>query len=183
MARATHIAVNLLLIVVLTMQTGLSLAVRQVCSGSAATPLTCGGCGCCEVDAETPNCGCCSGTESSPAKSESCGKEASAKIGCCGQSEPQSHASALKKAKQDVAAERGLPDVAVGCKCLVAPQPFDSPTRRFPPTETRDVLPACGMDNGIVRSAVWPATQAASDLLQRIVVAHFTQVALCVWRL
>lgn len=72
MARATHIAVNLLLIVALTMQPGLAYAVQQDCSAGIAAGFICQGCGSCKVRLERARCSCC-GIEASGDQDACCG--------------------------------------------------------------------------------------------------------------
>ena len=61
MARPTHIAVNLLLSIAVTMQPGLAYGLQQDCSAEVSMGYTCQGCGCCKVQSTTAKCPCCIG--------------------------------------------------------------------------------------------------------------------------
>ncbi len=194
MARATHIAVNLLLIVALTMQPGLAYALGQDCSDGVTTGFTCQGCGCCKVQSETAKCPCCSG-------------EATTDDGkCCGHAQKNQHRVAtfandpfagmeLQKGPVPQDAEppcnEHSPQVqaddvaalAAACHCVTAPEPFDAPVPRSPTTELREVLNVNIACVGDVSVAEKPPLSGFFEFSRRPIEPHFSQIAFCVWRL
>lgn len=199
MARPTHIAVNLLLIVAVTMQPSLAYGLQQDCSAGVSTGYTCQGCGCCKVQAETAKCPCCSGEAT---KEEG---------GCCGHGHKNQHRVAtfaddpfdgmeLQEGPvpvDSVPVEREQPSgertthiqaadlvaLAAACHCVTAPEPFNAPVPRSPATELRDVLTvniACVAD---VATSVQPPLSASFEFARGPIEPHFSQIAFCVWRL
>ena len=199
MARPTHIAVNLLLIVAVTMQPSLAYGLQQDCSAGVSTGYTCQGCGCCKVQSETAKCPCCSGEATTE------------EDGCCGHGHKSQHRRAtfaddpfdgmeLKEgpipvdsvpvdaeqplndhAKQKQVAEFAV--LAAACHCVTAPEPFNAPVPHSPVTELRDVLTvniACVVD---VATSVQPPLSGCFESARRPIEPHFSQIAFCVWRL
>lgn len=194
MARATHIAVNLLLIVTVTMQPSLAYGLQQDCSAGVATGFTCQGCGCCTVQSETAKCPCCS--------SEATDEEDA----CCGHGRKNQHRVAtfaddpfegmeLQEGPVHFGAKQpsdndtvqfqaaNLAALAAACHCVTAPEPFNAPVPRSPATELRDVLTvniACVAD---VATSVQPPLSGPFELARRPIEPHLAQIAFCVWRL
>ena len=194
MARATHIAVNLLLIVAVTMQPGLAYALGQHCSAGVSTGFTCLGCGNCKVQLETASCPCCSG-EATTDEGE-----------CCGHGQKKRHRvetfgddpfTGMELQKGPVPEDTELPryehssqvkadDVvalSTACHCVTAPEPFDAPVPRSPTTELREVLAVHVACVGDVSVSEEPPLSSFFECARRPVEPHFAQIAFCVWRL
>lgn len=194
MARVTHIAVNVLLIVVLTMQPGLAYAVQQDCSAGVTSGFTCQGCGCCKVQSETAKCPCCSG-EATNEEGECCGhgrknqhrvatfaddpfegmELQEGPVPVDSEQPSGEHASPFQVA--DVAA------LAAACHCVTAPEPFNAPVPRSPASELRDILTINIACVGDAATLVQPPLSGFFELARRPIEPHFSQIAFCVWRL
>lgn len=198
MARPTHIAVNLLLIVAVTMQPSLAYGLQQDCSDRVSTGYKCQGCGCCKVQSETVKCPCCSGEATKDDGS------------CCGHAEEEHHAATFaddpfdgmelqegpdpqasllghpKQTSCESAAQVKATDlaaIAAACNCIMAPEPFNAPVPGSPATELRDVLTlsiVCVVD---VATSVQPPRSGSCEYARGPVEPHFSQIAFCVWRL
>lgn len=193
MARTTHIAVNLLLIVAVTMQPGLAYALGQHCSAGVSTGFTCQGCGCCKVQSETAKCPCCN--------SEASDKE----DGCCGH--VRQHEDRVATFANDPFAgmeleEGSVPDeseqprddnqphiqaadtlsLAAACDCVTAPEPFDAPAPRSATIELRDVI-TVSVAHCDATTAERPPLASLFDVAHRPITLHFSQIVFCVWRL
>ena len=141
MARLTRIAVNLLLIVAITIQPTTVRALQKACSGDCSSQFTCQGCGSCEVESPAGRCGCCSGHSDVGSNEESNEEIAS----CCGHGSATEHGiaskfeddpfadmemangpaadhSLLRCADDQLATFANSPLVVSGCRCLHAPE-------------------------------------------------------------
>lgn len=199
MARPTHIAVNLLLIVAVTMQPSLAYGLQQDCFAGVSTGYTCQGCGCCKVQSETAMCPCCNGEATKGDDS------------CCGHGHKTRHRVATfaddpfdgmelqegpvpqeslskyceQRSGENTRQVQGTELVALGatCHCVTSPEPFKAPVPRSPATELRDVLTvntACVVD---VVTSVQPPLSASFEFARGPIEPHFSQIAFCVWRL
>ena len=199
MARPTHIVVNLLLIVAVTMQPSLAYGLQQDCSAGVSTGYTCQGCSCCKVQSETAECPCCSGEAT---------KEDD---GCCGHGPKNQHRVATfaddpfdgmellegpipvnsvptdreqqsgERTTQIQAADGAA--LAAACHCVTAPEPCNAPVPRSPATELRDVLTVNIAGVVDVATSVQPPLSASLEFARGPIEPHFSQIAFCVWRL
>lgn len=199
MARVTHIAVNLSLVVALTIQPAFAYVTGQDCSADCTSGFTCQGCGCCDVRSETAKCSCCT---PKPTNDHSHG-------GCCGHGQSR-QTGMLNQSEDDpfagVAFEDPLPDqteepaqtsdgddqpivaaaaptLSTSCNCVRSSEPLDAPVQRPPLTELRDILSLNNALCGVVDSVDKPPHAWSHDSTQPTITPHFSQIALCVWRL
>ncbi len=161
MAHITSLAVNLLLIVAMTMQPGLAYGFQQDCSAGSTSGFTCQGCGCCKVPSATTKCSCCN---------EDASDEQS---GCCGH-DPQ---------QEDRVSPSVDATLSSGCQCVAAPAPLDAPSPRSSRVELRDILAVSVRDCGPFTVVERPSLASSFDVVHRPLVPHFSQIAFCVWRL
>lgn len=194
MARATHIAVNLLLIVALSMQPGLAYALGQDCSAGVSAGFTCQGCGCCTVQSETAKCPCCS-VEATTDDGECCGhgQRKRPRVATFADdpfagmklqkgpvpedSEPPCNEDSPQVQADDVVA------LAAACHCVTAPEPFGAPAPRSPTTELREVLNVNIACVGDVSVSEKPPLSGFFEFSRRPIEPHLSQIAFCVWRL
>ncbi|WP_147870568.1 hypothetical protein [Stieleria maiorica] len=191
MARVNHIAVNLLLIVVVTMQPSLAYVLQQDCSAGVATGFTCQGCGCCAVQSETAKCPCCSG-EATSEEDECCGHGRKNQHHLSTFADDPFEGMELQEGPVPVDSEQPTGEhasriqvaaLAAACHCVTAPKPFDAPVPRSPATELREVLTvniACVVD---FATSVQPPLSGSFEFARRPIQPHFSQIAFCVWRL
>ena len=204
MARAIHIAVNLLLIVALTLQPGLAYAVQQHCSAGIVGGIACQGCGSCKVHSESAKCPCC-GVEAADKQGGCCGHRDQH---TCGDSTVTSAPFAGMMPEVGPATENPVPKIrapqdsvqlcdddrpqvrtasatalAVCCHCVSAPEPSGGPVPRSSTPELRDVLTITICCDGDEILSAQPPLSPAFNVAHRPVVDHFSQIAFCVWRL
>ncbi len=207
MARFTRIAVNLLLIVAITIQPTMVCAFRKACSADCSLQFTCQGCGCCEVESPDGHCGCCSGHSdvSSNEESASCCGPGSA-TSCCGPGSAKEHSTAstfeddpfadmemangpladdslMRCADDQLATYANSPGVASGCRCLHAPEVPYAPAPRAPTNEVRELVPLDFASSVIVEPNQQLPSLFAVDDGPPSAILHFAQIELCVWRL
>ena len=203
MARVTHIAVNLSLIVALTMQPAFAYVVGQDCSADCTSGFTCQGCGCCKVQSETSKCPCCSGESEDGHKHDGCcghvhdGKrqhsddlsidEADPFAGMLLEEGPvpeqnQRRDQPLEDQRQPTI-KAAAPALAAACNCVTRPEPHEAPVPRSPVTELRDLLSLDIVVCGVMDPAEKPPLGSSLDDPHPAVAPHFSQVAFCVWRL
>lgn len=190
MARVFHIAVNLLLIVVMTVQPGLVYGLKRDCSVGASSGFTCTGCGCCKVQSETENCPCCSG-EATNDEGGCCGNEHPVEASCEDPFEgveiqkgplPEDVTSPCTNDDPQVQAA-GDTALATACHCIVAPEPLNLPMPRSPASELRDVSAVSIAYVANVAASERSSLSSTFELAQPPIEPHFSQIAFCVWRL
>ena len=202
MARLTRIAVNLLLIVAITIQPTTVRALQKACSGDCSSQFTCQGCGSCEVESPAGRCGCCSGHSDVGSNEESNEEIAS----CCGHGSATEHGiaskfeddpfadmemangpaaddSLLRCADDQLATFANSPLVVSGCRCLHAPEVPLAPAPRSPANEVRDLVSLGFASSLIADSKQQLPSVAAIDDGPPSAILHFAQIELCVWRL
>jgi len=202
MARLTRIAVNLLLIVAITIQPTMVRALQKACSGDCSSQFTCQGCGSCEVESPAGRCGCCSGHSDVGSNEESNEEIAS----CCGHGSATEHGiaskfeddpfadmemangpaaddSLLRCADDQLATFANSPLVVSGCRCLHAPEVPYAPAPRSPANEVRDLVSLGFASSLIADSKQQLPSVAAIDDGPPSAILHFAQIELCVWRL
>ena len=202
MARLIRIAVNLLLIVAITIQPTMVRALQKACSGDCSSQFTCQGCGSCEVESLAGRCGCCSGHSDVGSNEESNEEIAS----CCGHGSATEHGiaskfeddpfadmemangpaaddSLLRCADDQLATFANSPPVVSGCRCLHAPEVPYAPAPRSPANEVRDLVSLGFASSLIADSNQQLPSVAAIDDGPPSAILHFAQIELCVWRL
>ncbi len=186
----TRIALNLLLIVALAIQPVAVCAVTADCSVrySESDTVMCPGCDCCEVEEVNDRCCCCSGT------AEAAEKRA-ARPSCCGHDESPdlSDLDVFGSPRADLETPESVCELSDSdelettlqshCFCEQNSQPLSdsSPTR--PVNESRASL-AIGFD-GLIGddSDSRLSLSIAREGTDVPVLAHFSQIVFCVWRL
>ena len=198
MARLTRIAVNLLLIVAITIQPTTVRALQKACSGDCSSQFTCQGCGSCEVESPAGRCGCCSGHSDVGSNEEiasCCGHGSATEHGIASKFEddpfadmemangPAADHSLLRCADDQLATFANSPLVVSGCRCLHAPEVPLAPAPRSPANEVRDLVSLGFASSLIADSKQQLPSVAAIDDGPPSAILHFAQIELCVWRL
>lgn len=192
MARSIRIAVNLLLVVCLTMQSTIACAFQKACSVTCTSQFSCNECGCCKVEKPTDRCGCCGGHSNSDSDGDS--------ASCCGNNgtyEPLATPPTADTRFADKEIAKGLvpgdtsccaeasdePDMDSACHCLQAPDTPYAPVSRSHANDVPDLLALGFTLTEIVKPKDQPVSVSANAnaLLSRLL--HFSQIQLCVWRL
>ena len=198
MARLIRIAVNLLLIVAITIQPTMVRALQKACSGDCSSQFTCQGCGSCEVESPAGRCGCCSGHSDVGSNEEiasCCGHGSATEHGIASKFEddpfaememangPAADHSLLRCADDQLATFANSPLVVSGCRCLHAPEVPLAPAPRSPANEVRDLVSLGFASSLIADSKQQLPSVAAIDDGPPSAILHFAQIELCVWRL
>ncbi len=198
MARLTRIAVNLLLIVAITIQPTMVRALQKGCSDDCSSQFTCQGCGSCEVESPAGRCGCCSGHSDVSSNEESascCGHGSTTEHGIASTSEvdpfadmemangPAADDSLLRCSDDQLATFANRPLVVSGCRCLHAPEVPYAPAPRSPANEVRDLVSLGFASSLIADSKQQLPSVSAFDSGPPSAILHFAQIELCVWRL
>lgn len=178
-----HIAVNLCLIVAMTIQPVTACLVGAgEASGCAAIEqgsFTCGGCGCCQVETESDRCCCCASAEKAKPK-------APAKHSCCSSSDeaqPESKVTGQPTNPDVESIEPFEGEIRSVCLCEQSSQPLPDPSPRRSSSENRDTLSVQLAD---VCGSSWDALRTLASSQQRecgTLSRHHSQVVLCIWRL
>jgi hypothetical protein len=179
----THIAVNLLLIVVMAIQPIAVCLAGVSCAGggSSVTSSACQGCGCCEVERVGDRCSCCSRPHPREIQDPANG-------GCC-RSDHESTSTSDSNAECRDKAVPGTMDAVESrfhsvCMCGRESQPLSDPIPSRNSSETRDNL-------SIQAASDFNQLDSGSDHLLAttersagaLLVPRFSQVVFCVWRL
>lgn len=199
MAGTTHIAVNLLLIIAVTMQPGLAYGLKRGCSGGVSSGFACQGCGCCKVQSGAAKCPCCSG-ETTEEEGGCCGDDRHSEDPVAESADDPFTGLKLEKGPVSDSAEpeeAGQPHseddaqvqanhvaaLATVCHCATAPEPLDAPLPRSPNSELRDVLMLDVTGVGDVAMFQQRPLSGSVEFARRPMEPHFSQIAFCVWRL
>jgi len=194
MARVTHIAVNLSLIVALTIQPAFAYVTGQDCSADCTSGFTCQGCGCCDVRSETAKCSCCSPKHE---QGSCCGHGQSPQPGVLTHGEddpfavaglellPGKNKERTQNSENDdqPSVSATAPTLSTSCNCVRSSDPLDAPVQRPPLTELRDILSLNTALCSVVDLVDKPTHAWSHDSTQPTFSPHFSQIALCVWRL
>ncbi len=194
MARLIRIAVNLLLIVSVTMQSTVLCALQKACSAACTSQFTCLECGCCQVEEPVDRCGCCGGH----AEDNSEGDGAS----CCGDDGTDQYLAATPSAEASVApmgiaagpvlgnlstccAEASSDSSAVdsACHCLQAPETPYAPVPRSHANEDCDPVALSFALTELVKSKDQLVSVSDNANAPLSTLPRFSQIQLCVWRL
>lgn len=172
--RLIRTVVNLSLIIVMTIQAAMALALTNECSAndygaSRASSFTCEGCRCCEVPSPEEKCGCCGSGE--PAIGEN---------SCC-MGDTESDAARSDSAMSDTSVEA---EVTSTCGCGVKNPPLGDSGHARPSISTREFVAIRHSDLADLFGApafrTCPSSVRGEDFLRP---AHFSQIQLGIWRL
>ncbi len=194
MARITRIAVNLLLIVAITMQPAMVLALSAGCSPACTSQFTCQGCGGCEVESPGDHCGCCCG-HSDEEIASCCGHGSEKEPITASTSEDESFAQleiddvVMPDEWPSCCADENLegsspsPAMDSSCHCFQAPKTPYAPASRSPANEIRDLEVLGFAPSVLVKPKEHLPRVPEFRYGRSSAKLHFAQIALCVWRL
>ena len=198
MARLTRIAVNLFLIVAITIQPTVVFSLKRACSADRTSQLTCQGCGCCEVETSEDQCECCGGPSKVVVEEESascCGHDGGEDQFSVHATEDESCAAIeiIDERVHKVAPSGGADEnldylsnslvVDFACNCLQAPETPHAPVPRSPANEVRDLV-SLSFTSRVSVGTRWQLASAPNSADSPPPLGlHYAQVEFCVWRL
>lgn len=176
MARAIRTTVNLLLVVILTIQPSIACVLQRSCSSDGTPGNECPGCGCCEVESKSDRCSCCRHPEH---RKDATHSEES---DCCGYRSSQGTADVDCDDDSEQTAALNSPSVRPECLCFRNPAPLGEPVPPSPLNKIRDQ---------IIRPINFVAADSKErfpsnlgyDVVSVAATLDSTQITLCVWQL
>ena len=154
------------------------------CSAVGGTEFTCQGCGCCKVQSETSECSCCSKTPPADEDDSCCARSNRGSVKITSTKRIDSFAE-VASGESEERIVRASPErvFRTACNCSARPAPFNAPTPRSPISELRDVLSLSIAFCAVIEAAERPPATALTEATHPPLAPHFSQIALCVWRL
>lgn len=201
MAHTIRTAVSLILAISMAMQPAFLHGGRQECLTDCASNFACQGCGSCHVLSGAGMCSCCNNKPSDRSEHHECGvhegQHSQAHISRSDDgdqlqgkllqvaSPPEKTTDEQQPFQTDdrPVVKAATPSLAATCRCVTSPRPQEAPVSRSPINELTDNLThnisVCAAADAM-NMPPWVSSMAN---VHPVVTPHFSQIALCVWRL